>query len=63
MMDAIEVRMRCIEAAAKNPTPHNDGFPTGTLESAKMWAEWVLPGPETAPKLTKIKTTGADSLF
>jgi len=62
-MDAIEVRMRCIEAAAKNPTPHNSGFPAGTLEVAKMWAEWVLPGPAKVANPTKTQATGADSLF
>lgn len=47
MMDATEVRLRCIEAAAKTPTVHLDGHATGVLEIAKMWAAWALG--ETPP--------------
>jgi len=43
-MTPVEVRMRCLEAAAKNPIPHKDGFAAGVLESAKAWATWVEKG-------------------
>ena len=39
---ATEVRMRCLEAAAKNPLPHKDGFAAGVLETAQVFANWVL---------------------
>jgi hypothetical protein len=39
-----EIRMRCLEAAAKNPIPHKDGFAVGILECAKFWAAWVEKG-------------------
>jgi hypothetical protein len=39
-----EIRMRCLEAAAKNPLTHKDGFAAGILESAKLWAAWVEKG-------------------
>ena len=48
-MDEREIRLRCIEAAAKNPTPHTDGFAAGVLEAAKVWAEWILPVPAEKP--------------
>ena len=42
MNDDTEVRLRCLEAASKTPMVHLGGHPTGVLETAKMWAEWVL---------------------
>jgi hypothetical protein len=42
MIDEREIRLRCIEAAAKNPTPHKDGFAAGVLESAAAWNAWVI---------------------
>jgi len=47
-MDAIEVKMRCIEAAARNPLPHSGGMAVGVLESAQKWSEWVLGQPQAA---------------
>jgi hypothetical protein len=41
-MDEREIRLRCIEAAAKNPTPHPEGYASGVLQSAQKWAGWVL---------------------
>lgn len=41
-MDEREIRLRCIEAAAKNPVPHKDGFGAAVLEQAKQWSAWVL---------------------
>ena len=40
-----EIRLRCIEAAARNPVPHPEGYGAAVLEAAKGWAEWVVgPG-------------------
>lgn len=44
-MDTAEIRLRCIEAAAKTPTVHRDGHAAGVLETAAKWAEWVQPPP------------------
>lgn len=40
-MDAVEIRMRCIEAATRTPLLHNDGPAAGALETAKKWAAWI----------------------
>ena len=48
-MDASEVRLRCIEAAAKSPMPHGSGYAAGVLETAQAWAEWVLGPPLQRP--------------
>lgn len=42
-MDEREVRLRCLEAAAKAPIVHNEGPATGVLAVARAWAEWVGP--------------------
>jgi hypothetical protein len=42
-MDELEVRMRCIEAAAKLQMVHLEGTDKGVLRVAQLWAEWVLP--------------------
>ena len=41
-MDEREVRLRCIEAAAKTPMVHNEGHAAGVLAVAQQWAEWIL---------------------
>jgi hypothetical protein len=41
-MDEREIRLRCIEAAAKSPNSHVGGFAAGVLEDAQKWAEWVV---------------------
>lgn len=49
-MEAQEVRLRLIEAAAKSPIVHQDGPAVGVLKIAQAWAEWVAPPPtRTAP--------------
>lgn len=40
-MDEREIRLRCIEAAAKNPVPHPDGFAAGAMEAAQQWFAWI----------------------
>ena len=40
-MDAQEIKLRLVEAAAKNPTPHPDGFAAGVLATTKLWFEYV----------------------
>ena len=42
MIDEREVRLRCIEAAAKTPTVHPAGHAAGVLATAESWAAWVL---------------------
>lgn len=36
-----EVRLRCIEAAARAPVVHQNGPAAGVLAVAQTWAEWV----------------------
>lgn len=40
-MDQAEIRLRLIEAAARNPTPHPDGFAAGVLAAAGAWEQYV----------------------
>ena len=40
-MEQAELRLRLIEAAAKNPTPHKDGYAAGVLETARAWEIYV----------------------
>lgn len=41
-MDQAEIRLRLIEAAARNPDPrHAGGFVAGVLAAAKEWEEYV----------------------
>lgn len=44
-MDDTEIKLRCIEAAARNPYPHPDGLVAGVLEAAHRWFEWVKVPP------------------
>jgi hypothetical protein len=46
-MDEREIRLRCIEAAAKNPTPHTAGYAAGVVASAREFVLFVLG--ENAP--------------
>lgn len=41
-MDEREIRLRLVEAAARFPVPHKDGFAAGALEAAQKWEEYVL---------------------
>ncbi len=48
----LEVRLRCIEAAARHPVPHKDGFVAGILAAAIAWEDWVFQPPVPAPRQT-----------
>lgn len=37
-----EIRLRCIEAVARNPLPHPQGYSAGVLEAAQKFADWVF---------------------
>lgn len=41
-MEDREIRLRLIEAAARNPVPHDDGFIAGVLAAAQKWEQYVL---------------------
>lgn len=43
-MEAIEARLRCIEAAAKTPMVHSKGQAEGVLETASLWFDYVFSG-------------------
>lgn len=36
-----EIKLRCVEAAAKHPTVHANGFAAGVLENATLWFDWI----------------------
>lgn len=40
-MDQAEIRLRLIEAAARNPVPHPDGFAAAVLAAARQWEAYV----------------------
>lgn len=41
-MDEREIRLRCIEAAAKNPPSHQGGYAAGVREAASAWFDWII---------------------
>ena len=41
-MDEREIRLRCIEAAARAPMTHESGYSAGVLQAAGQWAAFVL---------------------
>lgn len=47
-MELQEIRLRCIEAAARSPIVHKDGPAVGVREVASIWFNWIISG-ETAP--------------
>ena len=47
-MEEREIRLRCIEAAAKAPIVHQDGPAAGVLETAQRWAAWAMHGDQPA---------------
>lgn len=48
-MDQREIRMRCIEAAARNPYPHKDGVVAAVLEAAKNFEGFVDRASDYSP--------------
>lgn len=41
-MNEQEIRLRCIEAAAKAPNSHTGGYAAGVLEQAQLWYNWIV---------------------
>lgn len=42
-MDQAEIRLRLIEAAARNPDPrHGGGFAAAVLETVSKWEQYVV---------------------
>jgi len=41
-VDVREIRMRCIEAAARAPMTHEKGYAAAVLDTATAWADWVF---------------------
>ena len=40
-MEEREIRLRLIEAAARNPQPHDNGYAVSVREAAECWFRWV----------------------
>lgn len=51
-MDEREIKLRCIEAAAKTPTVHLDGHAAGVVATASDWFNWIISKPEGEKKST-----------
>ncbi len=47
-----EIKLRLIEAAAKNPQPHVEGYGKGVVAAAQQWYEWVAGKPVEAERKT-----------
>ena len=45
-MDEREIKLRCIEAAAKTPTVHLKGQAEGVVEIASAWFNWIISPPK-----------------
>lgn len=50
-MNADEIRLRLIEAAAKAPMAHPEGYAKAVLETAAAWERWVSDQIPTAEDL------------
>lgn len=50
-----EIRLRCIEAAAKAPIVHQDGPVTGVIEAAQSWFDWISRS-EPLPPVAGVNT-------
>ena len=65
MNELLEARLRCLEAAAKNPTPHPQGYTAGVLEAAQKFEAWVCssrPAGKVGLPGTVVKVEGPDVL-
>lgn len=58
-MNDKEIRVRCIEAAAKAPMSHVRGYAAGVQEAAETWYAWI--NSQNAPE--EIPAVGAEVLF
>ena len=47
-MDELEIRLRCIEAAARSPIVHSAGPAVGVREVAAAWFEWIARPPQVS---------------
>lgn len=45
-MDEREIKLRCIEAAARTPTVHLKGQAEGVVEIASAWFDWIISSPK-----------------
>lgn len=54
-MDEREIRLRCIEAAAKTPMVHPQGQAAGVQAVASAWFDWIISKPEGAGKSATLK--------
>lgn len=48
-MDANEIRLRCIEAAARAPMVHAEGPAAGVIATARSWFDWIVDGRPSNP--------------
>lgn len=58
-MDAKEIRLRCIEAAARQPFPHKDGPVAAVQHAASIWFDWIN-GDSPAPVSIEVRREPAD---
>ena len=42
-MNPVEVKVRLLEAAARLPQVHQDGWAAGVQATAQGWYEWIFP--------------------
>lgn len=54
-MDTNEIRLRCVEAAAKAPMTHAEGYAKGVTETAAEWAAFILQGAESGAAQDKCR--------
>jgi hypothetical protein len=62
-MDVLEFRLRCLEAAARNPSPHKDGYAAGVVESAQKYADWVTGPIMLAKDTVQPATNTGESVY
>ena len=54
-MEEREIRLRCIEAAAKTPMVHPQGQAAGVQATASVWFDWIISKSEGANKPNTLK--------
>ena len=57
-MDALEIRLRCIEAAARYPAVHQDGWAVGVAQAASIWFDWIISAPKAGDKPDTLHLPG-----
>ena len=57
-MEINELRLRCIEAAARYPAVHNGGWAEGVKVVVSVWFDWIVSNPQGGDKADTLHLPG-----